>query len=57
MRFATPRNFAPMLVAALALALPSLPAAARQQNSQRYEYNGRYYNTVAQCQAAKNVSR
>ena len=57
MRFATPRNFAPMLVAALALALPSLPAAARQQNSQRYEYNGRYYNTVAQCQAAKRKAR
>jgi hypothetical protein len=57
MRFATPRTFAPQLIAALAFAVPPLPAAAKQHNNQRYEYDGRYYNNVAQCQAAKRKAR
>ncbi len=50
------RTITSVLIASLALAIPALPAAAKQ-NSQRYEYNGRYYNNIAQCQAAKRKAR
>ncbi len=51
------RTITSLLIASLALAIPALPAAAKQHNNQRYEYNGRYYSNVAQCQAAKRKAR
>ncbi len=45
-----------LLVTAIALSVPSLPAAAKS-NKQRYEYDGRYYNSVAQCQEAKRKAK
>jgi outer membrane lipoprotein SlyB len=53
------RFIAPLLVAALTLAAPSLPAAAKshKQSASRYQYDGRYYNSLAQCQAAKRKAR
>ena len=45
-----------LLIAALAAGVPALPAAAKS-NQTRYEYNGRYYNTLAQCQERKRKAR
>lgn len=46
-----------MISAAIAIVLglgaAMTPAMAAKRQSQRYEYNGRGYNTYAQCQAAK----
>lgn len=45
-------KFVPMIViAALSAGLPVLPTAANAKP--RYEYNGRYYNSYAQCRAEK----
>lgn len=44
-----------LLIAAIALSVPSLPAAAKSK--QRYEYDGRYYNNIAQCQEAKRKAK
>jgi len=54
MRFITP-----MLIAAFAMATPAMPAAAKspRNNVQQYQYNGRAYNSFAQCQAAKRKAR
>ena len=48
-----------LLIAAMALCVPALPAAARSdsQHAQRYEYDGHYYNSVAQCRQAKRKAR
>ncbi len=48
-----------LLIAAMALCVPALPAAARSdsQHAQRYEYDGHYYNSVAQCRRAKRKAR
>ncbi len=53
------RIVTPLLITALALAMPTLPASAKHRKSEpaRYEYNGRYYNNIAQCQAAKRKAR
>ena len=40
------------LVAALALGMPTL-ATAKGSNKTRYEYNGRYYNSLAECREKK----
>jgi hypothetical protein len=47
-----------LLIAAMALCVPALPAAASsKQHAQRYEYEGRYYKSVAQCRQAKRKAR
>jgi hypothetical protein len=38
-----------LAIAAFVASVPALPAQAKQ----RYEYNGRTYNSLAQCQAEK----
>lgn len=43
-----------MLAVSLGLMLPSVtPAFAQQGQPTLYEYNGKQYNTLAQCQRAK----
>lgn len=44
-----------VLIAAIAATVPALPAAAKKQT--RYEYNGRYYNSLAQCQERKRKAK
>jgi hypothetical protein len=53
------RAITSLLIASLALAVPALPAAAKsnKNNAQRYEYDGRYYNNIAQCQEAKRKAK
>ncbi len=53
------RSVTPLLIAVMAFYVPALPAAARgnNQHAQRYEYDGRYYNNIAQCQEAKRKAR
>lgn len=53
------RTVTTLLIAAIAAAAPALPADARskQNNQTRYEYNGRYYNTLAECRARKDKAR
>ena len=47
-----------LLIAAMALCVPALPAtASSKQYAQRYEYEGRYYKSVAQCRQAKRKAR
>jgi hypothetical protein len=43
-----------LIIAALATAMPALPAAAQGQG--RYEYNGQRYESRAQCLRAKKRS-
>ena len=44
-----------LLIAAMALCVPALPAtASSKQYAQRYEYEGRYYKSVAKRKARKN---
>lgn len=43
-----------LLIAAVAAGVPALPAAAKSHT--RYEYNGHYYNSLAQCRAEKRSS-
>ena len=54
MRFITP-----MQIAAFAMAAPAMPAAAKnhRHHAQQYEYDGRGYNSYAQCQEAKRKAR
>jgi opacity protein-like surface antigen len=40
----------------LGLGAAAAPAMAQKNNRVRYENNGRYYNSYAQCQAAKKKS-
>lgn len=40
------------LVAALAVGMPGV-AAAKNNSQTRYEYNGRYYNSLAECRERK----
>lgn len=51
------RTINTLIIAALASAAPLLPAAARQHHAQRYEYNGRYYDSYAACRAKKDRAR
>lgn len=41
------------LIAALAMGMPSMAAAKNKNNQTRYEYNGRYYNSLEECRARK----
>ena len=45
-----------LLIAAIAAGVPALPAAAKK-NQTRYEYNGNYYNSLAECQAKKRKAK
>ena len=47
-----------MLAVSLGLMLPSVtPAFAQQGQPTLYEYDGKQYNTLAQCQRAKKRAR
>lgn len=48
------RLISTLVIAAIAAGVPALPAAAK--SNARYEYNGRTYNTLAQCRAEKRRS-
>lgn len=45
-----------MLIAVMAGGMPTV-AAAKNNNQTRYEYNGRYYNSLAECQERKRKAR
>jgi hypothetical protein len=51
------RAITTLIIASFAIAAPVLPATAKsnKQNATRYEYDGRYYNNLAQCQEAKRM--
>ncbi|MBC7521267.1 MAG: hypothetical protein H7268_09275 [Sandarakinorhabdus sp.] len=53
------RTINTLLIAAIAAAAPALPADARSKhnNQTRYEYNGRYYNSLAECRAKKSKAK
>jgi hypothetical protein len=42
-----------MLIALMATGMPTVAAAKNQKNHTRYEYNGRYYNSLEECRARK----
>jgi hypothetical protein len=44
------------LIATLAMGMPTL-AAAKSNNQTRFEYNGRYYNSLAECQERKRKAK
>lgn len=50
-----------LLIASIAMAIPGLPAAAKNRNANnermRYEYNGRYYNSLQECRDQKRKAK
>ncbi|MFZ4690432.1 MAG: hypothetical protein ACOYLS_14435 [Polymorphobacter sp.] len=46
-----------LLIAAIATGLPALPAAAKKKEQVRYEYDGHYYDSLAECQEKKRKAK
>lgn len=45
------------LIAALAMGTPTLAAAKNRNNQTRYEYDGRYYDSLERCREAKRKAK
>jgi hypothetical protein len=45
-----------IVIAAIAAAVPSIPAAAKHSQT-RYENNGHYYNSLEQCRESKRKAK
>lgn len=45
------------LIAVMAAGMPTLAAAKSQKNQTRYEYDGRYYDSLERCQEAKRKAK
>ena len=43
-----------IVIAALAAAMPAIPAAARHHHDAGYRYNGQNYNSYEQCREARS---